>query len=112
MSDVEVYWRVTNNLLNRTMKTKYNYDNVFYLNPVQYIMNRELISDYYSLNEVVSVNIKNNIKMFEFDKLSKDLRECLNYLLPMVEGSDFRRVNKVIVKVKRPVVSGTLFGTI
>jgi hypothetical protein len=36
----------------------------------------------------------------------------LNYLLPMIEGSDFRRVNKVIVKVKTPVVSGTLFGTI
>jgi len=64
------------------------------------------------VNEIVSINIKNNVKMFEFDKLNKDLRECLNYLLPMVEGSDFRRVNKVIVKVKRPVVSGTLFGTI
>ena len=75
-------------------------------------MNRELKSNYYSVNEVVSINIKNNIKMFEFDKLSKDLRECLNYLLPMIEGSDFRRVNKVIVKVKTPVVSGTLFGTI
>ena len=112
MREVEIYWRVTNKLLNRTMKTKYNYDNVFYLNPVQYLTNRQLISDYYIVNEIVSVNIKNNIKMFEFDKLSKDLRECLNYLLPMVEGSDFRRVNKVIVKVKRPVVSGTLFGNI
>jgi hypothetical protein len=68
-----------------------------------------LISDYYIVNEIVSVNIKNNIKMFEFDKLSYDLRECLNYLLPMVEGSDFRSVNKVIVKVKIPLVSGTLF---
>ena len=112
MREVEIYWRVTNKLLNRTMKTKYNYDNVFYLNPVQYLTNRQLISDYYIVNEIVSVNIKNNIKMFEFDKLSYDLRECLNYLLPMIEGSDFRPVNKVIVKVKRPVVSGTLFGTI
>jgi hypothetical protein len=94
------------------MKVKYNYDYVFFLNPVQYLMNRELKSNYYSVNEIVSINIKNNVKMFEFDKLNKDLRECLNYLLPMVEGSDFRRVNKVIVKVKRPVVSGTLFGTI
>ena len=75
-------------------------------------MNRELISEYYLVNEIVSINIKNNVKMFEYDKLSKDLKECLNYLLPMVEGSDFRRVNKVIVKVKTPVVSGTLFGTI
>jgi hypothetical protein len=112
MRDVEINWRVTNNLLNRTMKTKYNYDNVFYLNPVQYIMNRELISDYYLVNEIVSINVKKNIKMFEFDKLSKDLRDCLNYLVPMVEGSDFRRINKVIVKVKRPLVSGTLIGTI
>ena len=109
MREVEIYWRVTNKLLNRTMKTKYNYDNVFYLNPVQYLTNRQLISDYYIVNEIVSVNIKNNIKMFEFDKLSYDLRECLNYLLPMVEGSDFRSVNKVIVKVKIPLVSGTLF---
>lgn len=75
-------------------------------------MNRELMSEYYLVNEIVSINIKNNIRMFEFDKLSYDLRECLNYLLPMIEGSDFRPVNKVIVKVKRPVVSGTLFGTI
>lgn len=109
MRDKELYWRIANKLLNRTMKTKYNYDNVFYLNPVQYLTNRELISDYYIVNEIVSVNIKNNIKMFEFDKLSYDLRECLNYLLPMVEGSDFRCVNKVIVKVKTPIVSGTLF---
>ncbi|WP_396149432.1 hypothetical protein [Flavobacterium sp.] len=112
MRNIDIHWKVVNKLLNRTMKVEYNYDYVFYLNPVQYIMNRELISDYYIVNEVVSINIKNNIKMFEFDKLSKDLRECLNYLLPMIEGSDFRRVNKVIVKVKRPVVSGTLFGTI
>lgn len=112
MNQNATYCRVINKLLNRTMRVKYNYDYVFYLNPVQYLMNRELISDYYLVNEFVSINIKNNIKMFEFDKLSKDLKECLNYLLPMVEGSDFRRVNKVIVKVKMPVVSGTLFGTL
>jgi len=112
MKDLEIHWRVVNKLLNRTMRVKYNYDFVFYLNPVQYIMNRELISEYYLVNEIISINIKNNVKMFEFDKLSKDLRECLNYLLPMIEGSDFRPVNKVIVKVKRPVVSGILFGTI
>ena len=112
MKDLEIHWRVVNKLLNRTMRVKYNYDFVFYLHPVQYLMNRELISEYYLVNEIVSVNIKNNVKMFEFDKLNKDLRECLNYLLPIVEGSDFRRVNKVIVKVKSPVVSGTLFGTI
>jgi hypothetical protein len=46
------------------MKVEYNYDYVFYLNPVQYIMNRELKSDYYLVNEVVSINIKNNIKMY------------------------------------------------
>ena len=112
MKDLEIHWRVVNKLLNRIMRVKYNYDFVFYLHPVQYLMNRELISEYYLVNEIVSINIKNNVKMFEFDKLNKDLRECLNYLLPMVEGSDFRRVNKVIIKVKRPVVSGTLFGTI
>lgn len=112
MREVEIYWRVTNKLLNRTMKKKYNYNNVFYLNPVQYLMNRELMSEYYLINEIVVINIKNNIRMFEFDKLSYDLRECLNYLLPMIEGSYFRPVNKVIVKVKTPVVSGTLFGTI
>jgi hypothetical protein len=112
MKDVEIYWRVVNKLLNRTMKVKYNYDYVFYLHPVQYITNRELISVYYLVNEIVSINIKHNFKMFEIDKLSKDLKMCLNDLLPMVEGSDFRRVNKVVVKVKRPVVSGTLFGTI
>jgi hypothetical protein len=74
-------------------------------------MNRELTTDYYFVNEVVSINIKNNINMFEYDKLSKDLKKCLNDLLPMVEGSDYRRVNKVFVKVKRPIVSGTLLGT-
>ena len=112
MKDVAVYWRVVNKLLNRTMRVKYNYDFVFYLHPVQYLMNRELMSEYYLINEIVVINIKNNIRMFEFDKLSYDLRECLNYLLPMIEGSYFRPVNKVIIKVKTPVVSGTLFGTI
>lgn len=112
MIQIEIYWRVVNKLLNRNMKVKYNYDNVFYLNPVQYIMNRDLKSNCYLINEIVSVNLYDNIKMYEIDKLRNDLKECLNYLLPMVEGSDFRPVNRVEIKVKKPIVSGTLFGNV
>ena len=64
------------------------------------------------IDEIVSVNLKSPISMASYDRLSNDLRDCLNTILPMVEGSDFRRINKVIVKVKRPLVSGTLIGTI
>jgi|688.fasta_scaffold590682_2 hypothetical protein len=112
MRDIEICWRVTNKLLNRIMKLKYNYDNFFYLNPVQFIMNRELKSECYLVNEMVSINLNKNIKMYEIDKLCKDLKYVLNHILPMVEGSDFRPVNKVEIKVNKTIVSGTLFGNV
>jgi hypothetical protein len=112
MNQNETYYRVINRLLNRTMKVKFNYDYIFYLHPIQFLMNRESISENYLLTEIVSIKIKKNIKMYEIDKLRYDLKKCLNYLLPMVEGSDFRPVNKVEIKVKKPIVSGTLFGNV
>jgi hypothetical protein len=41
-------------------------------------------------------------------KLTNQIKDCLNLIIPMVEGSDYRKINKVKLKIKSPIVSGTL----
>ncbi|WP_297511717.1 hypothetical protein [Flavobacterium sp.] len=112
MKEQDLYCRIINKLLNQLMKKKYNYDFVFYLHPVQHLLNRELNSDFYSIDEIVSVNIKTSIRMFEYDILTNEIKDCLNLIIPMVEGSEYREINKVKLKIKSPIVSGTLVRTI
>lgn len=112
MNQDQIECRTINKLLNRYMKKEYNYDFVFYLNPVQHLMNKRLNSDFYFIEEIVSVNLKSSINMYEKDKLCKDLKECLNMIIPFVESSDFSKINKVKLKIREQVVSGTLLRTI
>jgi hypothetical protein len=92
------------------MKKKYNYDLVFYLNSIQYLLNRELNPDFHILNEIVSVNIKFPITMSQRDRIIDDLKECLNLFFSLVEGDSNRKIDNIILKFKQPVVSGTLIG--
>jgi hypothetical protein len=108
MNKHEIHRRVINKLLNQRMKKKYNYEQVFYLNPVQYLLNIELNTDFHLLSEIVSVNLKSPITMCQRDRLIDDLRECLNLLIPLVEGCSKRKINNVILKFKQPIVSGIL----
>jgi hypothetical protein len=110
MNQNEIYYRVLNKLLNLRMKKKYNYQLVFLLNPIQYLHNKELNTDYYMIDEIVSVNLKSPITMARYDRLSDDLRECLNDISPIVEGINYKKINKVILKIKQPILSGTLIG--
>jgi hypothetical protein len=110
MNKHEIHRRVINKLLNQRMKKKYNYYLAFYLNPLQYLLNKELNPDFHILNEIVSVNLKSPITMTKYDRLSNDLIECLNYILPLVEGMECKKINNVILKIKLPIVSGTLIG--
>ena len=108
MNQKEIHRRVINKLLNHRMKKKYNYDLVFYLNSIQYLLNRELKPDLQPLNEIVSVNLKSPIMMYQRDRLIDDLKECLNLFIPIVEGCSSRKINNVILKFKQPILSGTL----
>jgi hypothetical protein len=108
MNQQDLYCRIINKLLNHLMKKKYNYDFVFYLNPVQHLMNKKLNSDFYMIEEIVSINLKYSINMYQYDRLCKDLKECLNMILPYVECSDYRKINKVKLVIRQQVVSGIL----
>ncbi len=108
MNQQDIECRVKNKLLNLMMRKKYNYDFVYYLNPVQHLLNKNLNSFYYSIDEEVSVNIKSHITMSEYDKMTNDVKDCLNFIFQMVEGSSYSRVNKVKLKIKSRIVSGTL----
>lgn len=88
MNQQDLYCRVINKLLNQLMKKKYNYDKVFYLNPVQHLQNKNLDYNFHSIEELVSVNIKTPISSVEYECISNDLKDCLNLLLPMIEGSN------------------------
>lgn len=110
MNQNEIHIRVINKLLNLTMKKKYKYQFVFLLNPIQHLLNKELNTDYYMIDEIVSVNLKSPISMASYDRLSNDLRDCMNDILPMVEGSECKKINQVILKIKQPILSGTLIG--
>lgn len=107
MNQYEIYYRVINKLLNREMKKKYfYYDYVFLLNPIQYINNRE-VGTYYRFQEIVSINIKSPINEYQKDKLIKDLKVCLNSIVPFVEGGDYRKISNVSIKISQPIRSGT-----
>jgi hypothetical protein len=110
MNQNEMYCRVLNKLLNLTMKKKYKYQFVFLLNPIQHLLNKELNTNSFMIDEIVSVNLKSSITMARYDRLSNDLEECLNYILPLVEGMESKKINKVFLKIKQPIVSGTLIG--
>ncbi len=108
MNQNEIYCRVINKLLNRYMKQKLKYDLVFYLNPVQHLLNKSLNSDFHKIEEEVSVNLKSSITTFEYDVLSIEIKDCLNFIIPMVEGSDFKKINNINLKIRQKLVSGTL----
>ncbi len=106
MNQYEIYYRVINKLLNGAMKKKYDYHGlVFYINPIQYITNREF-SSVFGVKEIVSINLKKTINMYQKDKLLLDLKNCLNSITPYVEGGDYRRILKVDIKITQRVVSG------
>jgi hypothetical protein len=108
MNQYEIYYRAINKLLNGAMKKKYNYHGlVFYLNPIQYITNREFPSAF-GVKEIVSINLKKTINMYQKDKLIVDLKNCLNSITPYVEGGDYRRISKVQIKINQKVVSGII----
>jgi len=105
-NNYEIYYRVINKLLNGAMKKKYDYYGlVFYLNPIQYITNREFYS-VFGVKEIVSINLKKTINMYQKDKLILDLKNCLNSITPYVECGDYRRISKVEIKINQKVVSG------
>ena len=108
MNQYEEYRRVINKLLNREMKKKYGYyEIVFYLNPIQYLINRQVVS-VFGVEEIVSVNIKNTITMSQKDELISDLKQCLNSLTPYVEGGDYRHISSVKIKFNQRVCSETV----
>jgi hypothetical protein len=106
MNQYEIYYRVINKLLNGAMKKKYDYHGlVFYINPIQYITNREF-SSVFGVKEIVSINLKKTINMYQKDKLILDLKNCLNSITPYVEGGDYRRISKVEIKINQRICSG------
>ena len=108
MNQYEVYRRVINKIMNREMKKKYGYyDFVFYLNPIQYLTNREVVS-VYSIEEIVSINLKKTITMYQKDRLISDLKSCLNSIIPFVEGGDYKRISRVKIKINQRVCSGII----
>jgi len=107
MNHYEVYRRVINKMMNREMKRYGYYGYVFYLTPIQYLVNREVGSKY-GIVEIVSVNIKQTITMSQRDKLSKDIKRCLNYINRFIEGNDFKKIYKVEIKSPHKVCSGII----
>lgn len=108
MNDKELKYRIVNKLLNRVMKIKYG-DFVFYLVPVNYLMNNEMNNDFISRTEIVSVNIKTPINMFFKDRIEFELKHHLNSIISVVEGNVKFKVDRVKLKFNQPVLSGTLF---
>jgi hypothetical protein len=108
MNQYEVYRRVINKMLNREMKKKFHYyDYVFFLNPIQYLKNRCDVSVYF-VEEIISVNIKTTINEYQKDRLTSDLKSCLNSITPYVEGGDYRNISKVKLKFNQRVCSGII----
>ena len=62
---------------------------------------------YYRFQEIVSINIKSPINEYQKDKLIKDLKVCLNSIVPFVEGGDYRKISNVSIKISQPIRSGT-----
>jgi hypothetical protein len=108
MKDKELKYRVVNILLNKVMKKKYE-DFVFYLVPINYLMNNETKSVFNSRTEIVSVNSKIPINMILRDKLKFEIKKQLNIVISVVEGNTKYKVDRVKLKFKHPILSGTLF---
>ncbi len=90
------------------MKKKFHYyDYVFFLNPIQYLTNRDVVS-VFDVEEIVSVNIKNTINEYQKDRLISDLKCCLNSIIPFVEGGNYKRVSRVKIKINQRVCSGII----
>ena len=101
MNQFETYRRVINKLLNSEMKRKYGYnDLIFYLNPLQYISNRE-IDSYYGFKEIVTIYFKNPNSKYRSDTLRSDLKNCLNNIIPYVEGGGCKKVSSVLIKINQ-----------
>jgi hypothetical protein len=108
MNQYEVYRRVINKILNREMKKKFHYyDYVFFLNPIQYLKNRCDVSVFF-VEEIISVNIKTTINEYQKDRLTYDLKSCLNSITPYVEGGDYKKISRVKIKFNQRVCSGII----
>jgi hypothetical protein len=108
MNDKELKYRVINKLLNRVMKKKYE-EFVFYLIPVNYLMNNELNNEYTFRTEVVSVKVKKPVNMILNNMLEMEIKHYLNNIISVVEGNRIVKVDKVKIKYNQPLVSGILF---
>ncbi len=108
MKDKELKYRVVNKLLYRVMKKKYG-DFVFYLIPVNYLMNNELNNEYTFRTEVVSVKVNKPVNMILNDRLEMEIKYNLNNIISVVEGNTRVKVDKVKIKYNQPLVSGILF---
>jgi hypothetical protein len=108
MKDKELKYRVVNKLLYRVMKKKYG-EFVFYLIPVNYLMNNELNNECTFRTEVVSVKVNKPVNMILNDRLEMEIKHNLNNIISVVEGNTRVKVDKVKIKYNQPLVSGILF---
>jgi hypothetical protein len=108
MNDKELKYRVINKLLYRVMKKKYE-EFVFYLIPVNYLMNNEVKNEYTFRTEVVSVKVKKPVNMILNNRLEMEIKHNLNNIISVVEGDTKLKVDKVKIKYNQPLVSGILF---
>lgn len=108
MNDKELKYRIVNKLLYRVMKKKYE-EFVFYLIPVNYLMNNEVKNEYTFRTEVVSVKVKKPVNMILNNRLEMEIKHNLNNIISVVEGDTKVKVDKVKIKYNQPLVSGILF---
>jgi hypothetical protein len=90
------------------MKKKYE-EFVFYLIPVNYLMNNEVKNEYTFRTEVVSVKVKKPVNMILNNRLEMEIKHNLNNIISVVEGDTKLKVDKVKIKYNQPLVSGILF---
>lgn len=108
MNDKELKYRIVNKLLYRVMKKKYE-EFVFYLIPVNYLMNNEVKNEYTFRTEVVFVKVKKPVNMILNNRLEMEIKHNLNNIISVVEGDTKVKVDKVKIKYNQPLVSGILF---
>ena len=76
LNDKELKYRIVNKLLYRVMKKKYE-EFVFYLIPVNYLMNNEVKNEYTFRTEVVSVKVKKPVNMILNNRLEMEIKHTL-----------------------------------
>ncbi len=102
-------YRIINKLLNQLMRKRgFNY--TFRFHPLQHATLKFTNKRNFFNIENVSVYDKTPLRQNDYDRMSKELKICLEMIIQTVE-CDFRyRVNVVKLKTKHQVVSGTLLS--